>query len=101
MPKVKTTRFRVPPDGYEEIEPTLKEFEQKMRDAENEPHEGKRRVESVWPIMRLHHQKSRYIYDLYYKREAISKELYDYCLQKKIADANLIAKWKKVSVFRE
>jgi len=64
--------------------------------AENESHEGKRREQSLWPIFRLHHQRSRYIYDIYYKRNAISKELYDYCIKEKWADPNLIAKWRKV-----
>ena len=41
--------------------------------AETEPHEGKRKVEAMWPIFRLHHQKSRYIYDLFYRRKAISR----------------------------
>lgn len=43
--------------------------------AETEPHEGKRKVESLWPIFRLHHQRSRYIFDLFYKRKAISRGL--------------------------
>jgi len=64
--------------------------------AENEPHEGKRKAEAVWPIFRIHHQRSRYIYELYFRRKTISRELYDYCLREGIADANLIAKWKKV-----
>jgi bud site selection protein 31 len=38
---------------------------------------------------------SRYIYDLYYQKEAISKKLYEYLLKNGYADANLIAKWKK------
>lgn len=38
---------------------------------------------------------SRYIYDLYYKRGAISKPLYDWLIKNNYADANLIAKWKK------
>ena len=38
---------------------------------------------------------SRYIYDLYYDKEAISKQLYDWLLKNGYADANLIAKWKK------
>ncbi|KAK6312625.1 hypothetical protein J4Q44_G00182890 [Coregonus suidteri] len=63
--------------------------------AETEPHEGKRKVESLWPIFRLHHQRSRYIFDLFYKRKAISRELYDYCIKESYADKNLIAKWKK------
>lgn len=41
--------------------------------AETEPHEGKRKQESLWPIFKIHHQKSRYIYDLYYRRKAISR----------------------------
>lgn len=115
MPKVRRSR-KPPPDGWELIEPTLEELEQKMREgnhnlfvtglanmrqiiyvllAETEPHEGKRITESLWPIFRIHHQKSRYIYDLFHRRKAISRDLYEYCLKEKIADANLIAKWKK------
>lgn len=41
--------------------------------AETDPHEGKRKVEAMWPIFRLHHQRSRYIYDLFYRRKAISR----------------------------
>ncbi|XP_065397017.1 protein BUD31 homolog isoform X2 [Macaca fascicularis] len=63
--------------------------------AETEPHEGKRKVESLWPIFRIHHQKTRYIFDLFYKRKAISRELYEYCIKEGYADKNLIAKWKK------
>uniref|UniRef100_A0A0M3HQN8 Protein BUD31 homolog n=1 Tax=Ascaris lumbricoides TaxID=6252 RepID=A0A0M3HQN8_ASCLU len=84
-----------PPEGWDLIEPTLDEFEAKMREAETDPHEGKRRTETLWPIFKIHHQRSRYIYDLFYKREVISKELYQFCLDTKLADAKLIAKWKK------
>lgn len=63
--------------------------------AETEPHEGKRINESLWPIFKIHHQKSRYIYDMFHRRKIISRELYEYCLKERIADANLIAKWKK------
>lgn len=73
------------------------------------------------PIYRIHHQKSRYVYELFYKRKAISRgmlesvfvhttlswasplspELYEYCLDENIADRNLIAKWKKVRKEKE
>jgi len=36
---------------------------------------------------------SRYIYELYYKKEAISKPLYDWLLKNGYGDPNLIAKW--------
>lgn len=62
--------------------------------AENEPHEGKRKAELLWPIFRIHHQRSRYIYDLYYKR-GISKDLYEYLVRMGYADQNLISKWRK------
>jgi hypothetical protein len=67
---------------------------------------------------KISHTRSRYIYDLYYKREAISKDLYDWLLKEQYADAksvperphgesalrltlstppfcSLVAKWKK------
>lgn len=40
-------------------------------------------------------QKSRYVYDMYYTYERISREVYDYCITNKLVDAALIAKWKK------
>ncbi|KAG4106925.1 G10 protein [Neocallimastix lanati (nom. inval.)] len=95
MPKIRRSRTKRPPAGWELIEPTLKELERKMRDAENESHEGKRKTESLWPIFRIHNQRSRYIYDMFYKRKAISRELYNYCLKEGYGDAALIAKWKK------
>ena len=87
MPKIRTSRTKQPPEGFEEIEGILEEYARKMRDAENESSEGKRKVESLWPIMRIAHTRSRYVYDLYYKREAISKELYDWLLAQGYADA--------------
>ena len=91
MPRIRTTQTRPPPDGFEEIEPILEEYETKMRDAENDTHEGKRKAESVWPIMRITHMRSRYIYDLFYKREAISRELYEWLVEQKYADAAYVS----------
>ena len=113
MPPVRSVRNRKPPpDGFDDIEDTLLEFSNKMKDAENASHEGKKRHEVLWPIFQITHQRrqrhdidmtiiyknfigSRYIYDLYYDKEAISKQLYDWLLKNGYADANLIAKWKK------
>ncbi|KAK6251056.1 hypothetical protein SCA6_005061 [Theobroma cacao] len=94
MPKVKTNRVKYP-EGWELIEPTLRELQAKMREAENDPHDGKRKCETLWPIFKIAHQKSRYIFDLYHRRKEISKELYEFCLDQAYADRNLIAKWKK------
>lgn len=96
MPRVRRHQKKPPPEGYELIEETLEELDEKMREAELAPHEGKRVNELSWEIYRIHHQRSRYIYEMRIKHGAISKELYDWCIDQKIADKYLIAKWKKV-----
>jgi bud site selection protein 31 len=65
MPPVRSARTRKPPPvGFSDIEDTLLEYANKMKDAENAPHEGKKRAETLWPIFQVAHQRSRYIYDL-------------------------------------
>lgn len=96
MPAVRSARHRKPPpEGFDDIEDTLLAFSNKMKDAENAPHEGKKRQEVLWPIFQISHQRSRYIYELYYEKEAMTKQLYEWLLKNGYADANLIAKWKK------
>ena len=97
MPPTRTgpRNRKPPPDGFSDIEDTLLEFSQKMKDAEAASHDGKKRNETLWPIMQITHQRSRYIYDLFYTRKAISKQLYDWLLKNGYADPMLIAKWKK------
>ncbi|KAB5541676.1 hypothetical protein DKX38_014675 [Salix brachista] len=98
MPKVRTNRVKYP-EGWELIEPTLRELDGKMREAELDPHDGKRKCEALWPIFKITHQKSRYVYDLFYRRNEISKELYEFCLDQGYGDRNLIAKWKKFDLW--
>ncbi|OQS07030.1 hypothetical protein THRCLA_00983 [Thraustotheca clavata] len=84
-----------PPKGYEYLQPVMDALENELRERMNDPHEGLRKCEALWPIHQINWQRSRYVYDMYYKYKKISKEVYDYCLRMKLADANLIAKWKK------
>jgi bud site selection protein 31 len=95
MPPLRHTRTtkKPPPNGFDDIEDTLLDFGNKMKDAESVPHEGKKKHEATWEIFRIAHQRSRYVYELYYKKEAISKQLYDWLLKNGYADVNLIAKW--------
>jgi len=99
MPKVKTKKKKFP-RGFEVLEETLNALEQKMRDAEAEDSETKRKSESYWPIFRIHHQRSRYVYEMFYKKRSISRDVYNFCLREGYADANLIAKWKKAGYER-
>ena len=58
MPAVRSARNRKPPpDGFDDLEDTLLEFSNKMKDAENASHEGKKRQETLWPIFQISHQR--------------------------------------------
>jgi len=83
------------PAGWELIEETLLQFEERLREAIDDPHEGKRKCESAWPIHRIHYERNRYIYDLYYRQQRISRELYEFLVREKVVDGALISKWRK------
>ena len=83
------------PEGWAMIEPTLVEFEERLREAVNDPHEGKRKCEANWPIHRIHYERNRYIYDLYYRQEKLSRQLYEFLVREKVVDGALISKWRK------
>lgn len=85
-----------PPDGYNKIQPTLKKFNDKMKILESEEFNPSRpKQELYWDIHRVDHQKSRYIYSLYYQRKLISRELYLWLVKYKFVNGELIAKWRK------
>ena len=83
------------PEGWSTIEGPLLQFEERLREAVNDPHEGMRKAESSWPIHRIHYERNRFIYDLYYKQQEISRELYEFLVREKVVDAALISKWRK------
>jgi hypothetical protein len=64
--------------------------------AESDAHDNRRKNEMLWAVFQIHHKRSRFVYDMFYRKKRISRELYEFCLREKYADAALIAKWKKV-----
>jgi bud site selection protein 31 len=94
LPK-RWNKRNAPPPGFDIVEPTLEALEHELRDKIKETNEKKRKTESVWPVHQINWQKSRYIYDMYYTYGRIPRQVYDYCIQQKLVDAVLIAKWKK------
>jgi bud site selection protein 31 len=96
MPAIRhSSKRKAPPEGFSDIETDLLIFSNKMKDAENAPSTNVPRHAAMWPIFQISHQRSRYVYELYYEKEAISTELYEWLLKNGYADAQLIAKWKK------
>jgi bud site selection protein 31 len=86
---------KAPPPGFEIIQPILEILDNELRDKVKESNLGKRNTESIWPVHQINWQKSRYVYDMYYTYNRISKKVYEYCVKQKIVDGALIAKWKK------
>jgi len=96
MPAIRhASKRKPPPEGFSDIEDDLLVFSNKMKDAQNTPTDNIPKHQAQWPVFQISHQRSRYIYELYYEKEAISKQLYDWLLKNGYADAMLIAKWKK------
>lgn len=123
MPKIKTSRVKYP-GGWELIEPTIRELDAKMREGmtyaplsdvywyfcsymdTNIIYSCSWKWHTWWeekvrsPLANFPYFPSKKsLYDLYYRRKEISKELYEFCLDQGYADRNLIAKWKKVSIW--
>jgi len=92
--RLKIHRKRVP-KGFDKIEDKLDAFDEKMKEAVEASHEGLRKNETTWPVTKFHWLRNRFIYEAYYKKKIISRELYDFLIRNKVADGALIAKWKK------
>lgn len=96
MPKANFRSNKKTPKGFSEIEPTLKEFQEQLNLVQREETTShSKKKETLWPIFRINHQRSRYIYDLYYEKKLISQDLYKYLIKNRYADGALILKWKK------
>jgi bud site selection protein 31 len=95
LPQKWNQKRRKPPAGFDYIEPVLEALENELRDKVKESNLNKRKTESMWPVHQINWQKSRYVYDLYYTHKRISRPVYQYCIDQKLIDAALIAKWKK------
>ena len=83
------------PDGWDDIENDIIAFKNKMKDAQNKPPPPGAKHRAQWEIFQISHQRSRYVFDLYDNKEAISTELYDWLIKKGHADRLLMSKWRK------
>lgn len=82
--------------GAEVVAARLEEYEQRMRDALDEPMDDKRNNELTWPTFRLHYERNRFLYDQC-RQNKISSKLIDHLVKKEPGkyDKVLIARWKK------
>ncbi|KAG7891415.1 hypothetical protein KL936_001358 [Ogataea polymorpha] len=95
MPRFKGSNSKTPEEFWK-LQPTLVKFEEKMKRSESKIAKmGRPKHESLWEISQINHQRSRYIYEMFYKKKLITRPTYDWLLNHKYGDAELIAKWRK------
>lgn len=92
MPKANKRKI---PEDFDKVKPTIEKLQLKLKEAQRKSIKTETKQTSLWPILELDHQISRYVYSMYYEKKLISRELYDYLLRQKYVNADLIAKWKK------
>lgn len=106
--KLKIKKTSPPPQGYDKIAPTILKYKQKLKTATTNNTTNTNassssttdtfppgtKPTSLWPIYKITHDVTRYVYDLY-QRDKISNELYTWLTLQDYVDALLIAKWKK------
>lgn len=87
-----------PPVEFEAIEPTVLKFQKKLdilTTSESKTGARFERQQIHAQITQIHNQSNRYLFNLYYKRKAISKETWLWLVKWKYVDPNLVSKWKK------
>jgi len=89
-------RNRKTPKGFNEVlAPTLNALEDEMKERMAESGNGKSANEMLWGVHQINWQRTRYVFDMFYVHKRISREVYEYCIRQKFADAGLAAKWKR------
>lgn len=83
-----------PPKEFEKVKPFLDSIDEQMKIAINNEDKNTKDNEKFWPIHKLNNKRSRYIYDLYKKNE-ISRDLYNFCVHNFYCDHPLVCMWKK------
>lgn len=84
-----------PPEGYDKIKPTLDTLKARVQAAQKSDPTASA-SQRRWPIAKADRAVARYVYEMFYKRRAISKELYDWLVGQPEVNADLIAKWRKL-----
>lgn len=83
-----------PPEGYSEIEEEVTKMEREMDAVVNSVDSALSRDARMWPVFRINHRRTRFIYGLYLSGE-IGERLFKFCLKYSVADRHLIGQWRK------
>lgn len=81
------------PDDFDVIEPTLIALDEELKRKNSENVQGRARAERHWTVHQIDWQRTRYVHDMHFKHEQISKDCYDYCVRNKMINGALSQKW--------
>lgn len=84
-----------PPDGWEKVRDMVLDLNQKMRDVESTDNTEGSTKSQIWEVMRANWKRSRPIYEMRWKTNEISNDLYEWILKNEYADRELINAWRK------
>ncbi|KAH0788161.1 bud site selection protein 31 [Histomonas meleagridis] len=95
MSRIRRRRELAPPQGWDEVKDMVMELNEQMRNAENSEDTAASTQEQIWAVMRLNWKRSRPIYEMRWKKQTMSNELYEWILNQGYADRELINQWRK------
>lgn len=82
-----------PPPAFKIVKEYLDAIDERMATALND-NSVEMPLKACWPIYKLHHQRSRYIFTMY-KDGRIDAGLYRYLCRHKFVDTDLVGFWKR------
>ena len=95
MDRIRRRRQSPPPEGWNAIKDMVFGLNMRMKDAENSDCEEGNVQKQLWMVHRANWERSRYVFRLRYKDKTISKELYQWIIEQRYADGDLMSYWLK------
>ena len=80
MNRVRRRNQLSPPPGWDSVKDIVLKLNEEMRWAENSDDTSIPTQEQIWKVMQLNWKRSRPIYEMRWKQNKISNELYEWIL---------------------
>ncbi|CCW69548.1 unnamed protein product [Phytomonas sp. Hart1] len=68
-------------------------FEESSQNDHNDQHTVER-IPPLWRIAKINYERTRYVFDAFFRLKTISKEVYDYCCEMQFIDVGLLRRWR-------
>ncbi|EPY29607.1 bud site selection protein 31, partial [Strigomonas culicis] len=68
--------------------------EDKVNQQEGGEEGGESPVPPLWKIAKINYDRTRFVFDAYARKKAITKEVFDYCVEMQFIDGGLARRWR-------